>query len=249
MNWLYTNIVSTLLLPPLNLLLLLLLGLLLLKRKRTLALFMLSVGIVSLWILSTPWVGKHLLQTLEQTQPVAEARAEAIVVLGAGRYANAPEYSGRDTISLVALERLRYAARLARQTGAPILTSGGNPEGTAISEGQLMKISMEEDFQLPVKWVEDRSDSTADEARECWRILSGHHIRRIYLVTHAWHMPRSVTVFHKAGFEVVPAPTGYTTSSKVTVLTFMPSAKGLSQSSQAIHEWIGMLWYRLKDAA
>lgn len=249
MNWLYTNIVSTLLLPPLNLLLLMLLGLLLLKRRRGLALVLCWAGIITLGILSTPWVGKHLLQTLEEAPPVAATQAEAIVVLGAGRYANAPEYAGHDTISHVELERVRYAAHLAQQTGTPILTSGGNPGGTAISEGELMKTSLEQDFKTPVQWVEDRSDNTADEARECWRILSSHQIRRIYLVTHAWHMPRAAAAFRKVGFDVVPAPTGYSTSNPTSALTFLPSAGGLANSSQALHEWIGLLWYRLKGAA
>ncbi len=249
MNWLYTNIVSTLLLPPLNLLLLMLLGLLLLKHRRGLALALCWASIVTLGILSTPWAGKHLLQTLEKVPPVAATQAEAIVVLGAGRYANAPEYAGHDTISHGGLERVRYAARLARQTGTPILTSGGNPGGSAISEGELMKASLEQDFKTPVKWVENRSDNTADEARECWRILSGHKIRRIYLVTHAWHMPRATAAFKKMGFDVVPAPAGYSTPNPTTPLTFLPSAGGLANSSQALHEWIGLLWYRLKGAA
>jgi uncharacterized SAM-binding protein YcdF (DUF218 family) len=249
MNWLYTNIVSTLLLPPLNLLLLMLLGLLLLKRQRGLALALCWASIITLGILSTPWVGKHLLQTLEEVPPVAATQAEAIVVLGAGRYANAPEYAGHDTISHGGLERVRYAAHLARQSGTPILTSGGNPGGSAISEGELMKTSLEQDFNTPVKWVENHSDNTADEARECWRILSSHKIRRIYLVTHAWHMPRAAAAFRKVGFDVVPAPTGYSTLTPITALTFLPSAGGLANSSQALHEWIGLLWYRLKGAA
>ncbi len=252
MNWLFTNIVSALLLPPLNLLLVMILGMTFLKRHPVRGKAIVWGGIVALWAAATPWVGVHLLQSLEHTSPLGNTPipAQAIVVLGAGRYFHAPEYAGSDTISYFALERIRYATHLARRTNAPVLTSGGDPEQTgSSSEGMLMKASMEQDFQLPVKWVEDRSNNTADEAIECWDILKRDHIQKIYLVTHAWHMPRALAAFSKAGFDVVPAPMGYTTPRPFTLLDLLPTAGGLSRTYIALHEWIGLLWYKLKGAS
>ena len=252
MNWLFTNIVSALLLPPLNLLLLMILGMTLLKRYPVRGKVILWSGIVALWAASTPWLGLHLLQSLEHTPPLNSTppRAQAIVVLGAGRYFHAPEYAGKDTLLYFTLERLRYANHLARRTNAPVLTSGGDPEQTGSSnEGMLMKASLEKDFQLPVKWVEGRSNNTADEAIECWDILQQDHVQKIYLVTHAWHMPRAVAAFSKAGFDVVPAPMGYTTPRPFTLLDLLPTAGGLSKTYIALHEWIGLLWYKLKGAS
>jgi uncharacterized SAM-binding protein YcdF (DUF218 family) len=73
-------------------------------------------------------------------------------------------------------------------------------------------------------------------------------IHKIYLVTHAWHMPRSAEVFRRAGFEVVEAPTAFTTSYQTDLLTFLPQAGSLYESKIFIHEVIGLMWYRVKLA-
>ncbi|HSM98747.1 MAG TPA: ElyC/SanA/YdcF family protein, partial [Gallionella sp.] len=70
----------------------------------------------------------------------------------------------------------------------------------------------------------------------------------IYLVTHAWHMPRSAEIFRRAGFEVVEAPTAYTTRYRTDLLSFLPQAGSLYGSRIFMHEVIGLLWYRVKLA-
>ena len=62
-------------------------------------------------------------------------RAGAIVVLGGGRYDEAPEY-GDDTISLAGLRRVRYAAVLQRRTGLPVLVSGGSVYAEPLPESE-----------------------------------------------------------------------------------------------------------------
>jgi uncharacterized SAM-binding protein YcdF (DUF218 family) len=256
MNWLLTNIISAILLPPTSLLLVLIAGLLLLQKNRRWAMTMLATGIIALWLLATPLASKILLQSLERNiTPVnietvgigsinVEPRPQAIVVLGAGRYSNAPEYGG-DTISGLALERVRYAALLAHRTGIPVLTSGGRPDSANAPEGAMMRSILESEFNTPVRWVETRSNNSADEARECWAILAPQHIRKIYLVTHAWHMPRAKMVFEKVGFEVIAAPTGFTTQAPFSLLQLIPDSRALNLSRTALHEWMGLFWYRL----
>jgi len=65
-------------------------------------------------------------------------------------------------------------------------------------------------------------------------------------VTHAWHMPRSAEVFRRAGFEVVEAPTAFTTRYRIDLLAFLPRAESLQDSKFFVHEVIGLLWYRVK---
>ena len=79
-------------------------------------------------------------------------------------------------------------------------------------------------------------------------MLSGAGITRIYLVTHAWHMPRAHYAFESVGFSVIPAPTGYTTRPPVSVLDFMPTGQALFNSSWFFHEAIGLGWYHLRIA-
>jgi uncharacterized SAM-binding protein YcdF (DUF218 family) len=146
------------------------------------------------------------------------------------------------------LARLRYGAKLQRETGKPILVTGGKPLGNSISEAQQMRIALEQDFRVPVRWTEDESDNTFENAHHSFRILQQAGIRKIYLVTHAWHIPRSAEIFRRAGFEVVEAPTAFTTRYQIDLLAFLPRAESLHDSKIFIHEVIGLLWYRVKLA-
>lgn len=252
MSWLITNTLATFLLPPLALLCLLGLGLLLLKRRRKLATTLLFSGFALLWLGSTPYIAEGALHLLESRTHVVDLQgqsANAIIVLGGGSYARAPEYGGQDTVSHQTLERLRYAARLQRETGLPLLASGGKPESSVLAEAEQMKIALEQDFRVPVRWIEIGSDNTAENARHSFELLQQAGIRKVYLVTHAWHMPRASNVFRRAGFEVIEAPTAFTTRNHVDILAFLPRADSLYDSKIFMHEVIGLLWYRLKSGA
>jgi len=249
MSWFITNFIAAFLLPPLSLLLLLALGIILLYRRHKLANKLILAAFCLLWIASTPYFAEGALHLLEaQTTPldISHQDADAIVILGGGTYFHAPEYAGQDTISDGTLIRLRYGAKLQRETGKPVLVTGGKPLGNSISEAQQMRIALEQDFRVPVRWTEDESDNTFENARNSFRLLQQANIRKIYLVTHAWHMPRSAGIFHRAGFEVVEAPTAFTTRYRTDLLSFLPQAASLSDSRIFVHEVIGLLWYRLK---
>lgn len=85
-----------------------------------------------------------------------------------------------------------------------------------------------------------------ENARYSYRLLQPAGIKRIYLVTHAWHMPRSAKAFESAGFELIPAPTRFASNYDGNLLEFLPTAYGMKYSQDFMHEIIGMLWYRLK---
>jgi uncharacterized SAM-binding protein YcdF (DUF218 family) len=249
MSWFFTNLISAFLLPPLNLLIIFLLGLALWRKRPIVAKTMIAFSFVALWLSSTPLISEFLLRTLETSPAISqnnEQTAEAIVVLGGGTYVNAPEYAG-DTVSSATLERLRYAAKLYHKVQKPILLAGGNPLGTKISEAQLMKSVLELEFNTQVAWTEDNSNNTFESAHLSYQLLQKSGIKRIYLITHAWHMPRSIQAFEAAGFEVIPAATAYTTRYHTNLLAFLPSAGSLQDSQIFLHEVIGMLWYRLKS--
>jgi uncharacterized SAM-binding protein YcdF (DUF218 family) len=189
----------------------------------------------------------HLIEA--QTTPLKQAvpTAHAIVILGGGSYFHAPEYSGQDTISEATLTRLRYGARLQREFKLPILVTGGKPLGNSSSEAQQMKLALEQDFNVPVRWTEDASDNTFENARNSYQALQEIGIKKIYLVTHAWHMMRSAAAFRQAGFEVIEAPTAFTTRYQTDLLAFVPRAEALRDSKIFVHEVIGLLWYQAKS--
>lgn len=250
MSWFITNFIAAFLLPPLSLLLLFALGILLLYRRRKFAKPLLLAAFGLLWLASTPYIADGALHLLEARTAALDSKqqADAIVILGGGTYFHAPEYAGQDTISDAALVRLRYGAKLQRETGKPILVTGGRPLGNSVSEAQQMRASLEQDFQVPVRWTEDASDNTFENARYSFQTLQKVGIKKIYLVTHAWHMPRSADVFRRAGFEVIEAPTAFTTRYRTDLFAFLPNAGSLHDSRIFIHEVIGMLWYRVRLA-
>ncbi len=249
MSWFVTNLVSAFLLPPLNLLLAALVGLLIARSYPRLGRALLIGSLVLLWLCSTPYFAEGTLHLLEGPAKAVDTQvqpADAIVVLGGGTYFHAPEY-GTDTVSEATLVRLRYAAKLQRETGKPILVTGGKPLGNDLSEAHQMQAVLEQEFKVPVRWAEDASDNTLENARYSYQLLQKAGIKRIYLVTHAWHMPRSILAFQSAGFDVVPAPTAFTTHYQTGLPRFIPRAEGLYGSKIFMHEIIGLLWYRLKS--
>ena len=246
-TWLATNLIAAVLLPPLNLLLLMTAGLLLLKRQPRLAKGLLSLGLAGLYALSTPLVAGFLMGLLQTEPPVSPSalkQAQAIVVLGSGRYQDAPEY-GSDTASSLGLERLRYAAYLHRKTGLPVLATGGSPEG-GIAESAFMKDILEKELSTPVRWTESASNNTRENATLSQRILAVDGVKKILLVTHNWHMPRARLAFEQAGLQVIPAATRFSPPADWKPLDFIPDAGALRSSAYAMHEFIGIVWYRLR---
>lgn len=250
MSWFTTNLISAFLLPPLSLLLILLLGIALSSRFPKAARALITASFLLLWIASTPYFAEGALHLIEsQTAPLNKSspQAQAIVILGGGSYLHAPEYDGADTVSRETLVRVRYGARLHREFKLPILVTGGKPLGNSTSEAQQMRSVLEQDFVTPVRWTEDSSDNTLENARNSYQILHKAGINKIYLITHAWHMARAASVFRQAGFEVIEAPTGFTTRYQTDLLAFVPRARALQDSEIFVHEAIGLLWYQAKS--
>lgn len=251
MSWLATNFIAAFLLPPLSLLLLLTVSIVYFFRRPKFAHALLITVFVFSWISSTPYCAEAALRLLEAPSTALRepyANADAIVVIGGGSYFYAPEYNGASTVNEQSLVRVRYAAKLHRSTGKPILVSGGKPIGRNTGEATQMRGSLIEDFQVPVRWIEDDSNNTYENARNSYQILHPLGLDKIYLVTHAWHMPRAAEAFRRAGFTVIEAPTAFTTQDHLSILTFTPRARSLLDSEIFIHELIGLLWYRIKSS-
>jgi uncharacterized SAM-binding protein YcdF (DUF218 family) len=238
---------KSLLLPPAPLLIAALAGWLLRTRWPSLAAWMVGLAIGLLYALSTPMVAGLLMSCLQTDPPldVAEARrAAAIVVLSGDLSARSLEYGG-DTVGGLTLQRLRYAARLQHETALPVLVTGGRFRKSSQPLAILMADTLTSEFGVPVRWTEDRSQSTFENATFTAALLKDSGIHTILLVTHAWHMPRAKAAFAAAGFDVIPAPTEFHSLSRDPLTGLLPNANALAMSSYAVHELIGLAWYRL----
>ncbi len=252
MELLLTHIIRSFILPPGLFLSLLFLGVILRLRFYRTGLVMIYTSVVLLLLMSLPIIVNPLLHLYEripalEVSSLAHSPAKAIVVLGGGRYADAPEYHG-DTVSKQTLVRIRYGAWLQRKTKLPILVSGGvvNDDGRP-AEAQLMQQVLEQEFLAAVPWVETKSHTTYENAIYSRQLLEKVNINNIILVTHAIHMPRAIEAFEKAGFTVTPAPTGFDTGADTpTIMSFLPSMYSLSSMHELMEEILGRVWYHLR---
>lgn len=245
------SLAKALLLPPTGLFLLILLGLFWWRHIMGRALILIAT--LSLLILSFPIVSHKLMEPLEPYPALTPADlrhpdAQAIVLLSAGRYTDALEYGG-DSIGPISLQRTRYAAWLQRRTGLPLIVTGG-PADEQPPVGRLMVQVLEQEFRVPVAAVEEQSHTTWENAAFTIPILERLGINRILLVSSAWHLPRAVWAFEHHGLKVTPAPTVFEHrdfSDGLQPEDFYPDIKALQRSYYAIHEYIGRLWYTLRN--
>ncbi|MDP2030449.1 MAG: YdcF family protein [Thiobacillus sp.] len=247
--WLATNLLAAALLPPLSLVLLLVAGLMLHRRRPRLAMSLILLSTTALYALSTPWVSHLLLKTLEISRPVdidAIKSADAIVVLGGGKRIGAAEYGG-DTLNSISLERLRYAAHLHRSSGLPILVTGGKPSGGTLAEGRIMQHVLHREYGIPTRWVEDAALTTWDNARLSAQQLKPSKVQHILLVSHAWHLRRAAPQFEAQGLSVIPAGIQFSSLRIDSILDCLPTPAGLRDSHFALHEWLGIMWYKLRS--
>jgi uncharacterized SAM-binding protein YcdF (DUF218 family) len=232
------KLLTGLVLPPMGPLLLAIAGALLLRRSPRLGRVMLWSGLLALLALSLHPVSDLLLRLAGDSQPVRmeEARtAQAVVILGCCVRREALEYGG-DTLGRPALERVRYGAKLARDTGLPVLVSGGAVYGDTATEASLMRAVLEQELNVPVRWAEDRSRNTHENAQLSAAMLKRDGVKRVVLVTHGFHMRRARAEFVAAGLEVVPAPTLIPRFMIASPFDFLPSVGALQGSYYALHE-------------
>jgi len=249
--------IQGLLLSPLPLFALAFVGAWRMRRRRRGGWALLLAGLIGLWAGSTAALGLTLIDLLTrppaaldaaQVERLAGAPATAIVVLGAGRRVYAPEYDGPDPKPLT-MERLRYGLWLARRTGLPVAYSGGigysSPRGA--TEAEVARRVAQRDFGLALRWVEDRSRDTAENASYSVAMLHAAGIERIVLVTHGFHQQRARAAFERAAarqgvsMALVSAGVGLRAGHGLELGDFLPSAGGLSLTQLALHEWLGWL--------
>lgn len=206
------------------------------------------IGILTLGVLALPYTATQLLRSLQAHRPIRD-QAEldgvgAIVVLGGDFVGYAPEMGG-DTVGPLTLQRLHYAARLHRDSGLPLLLTGGVIGRNNRSLAESMAQVLDQDFNRTARWVDGSARSTRENARNSRASLQPYGIRRICLVTHGWHMVRAMRAFVEEGFDVVAAPTLCLKRPSPILRDFVPSATALSRSLVALREWCARGWYAM----
>jgi uncharacterized SAM-binding protein YcdF (DUF218 family) len=238
------------LIPPSLFILAGLIGVLLAWRARRLGLWLATAAIGCLYLAATPLLAYWLIRAIDglagdMPRAPAEVSPGAIVVLGADILH--ADVSGKpDLVGPVTLERLAEAARLQRRLDLPILVSGGWIENTSDSLADAMSRALKRDFRASVRWREDRSRNTWENAAFSAVILRRAGVPAAFVVTQPWHMARVLWSFAAAGYPALPAPTPIRQSLPLSAAILLPEVPSLLDSHYALHEMLGLAWYAIR---
>jgi uncharacterized SAM-binding protein YcdF (DUF218 family) len=226
---------------------------LLLTSFRRLASWLIVTSVVLTALVGFSPLGNILMLPLEQRFPPwdpSRGAPDGIVVLGGSIIPETAATRGVDSALNEAAERITATVELARKyPNARIIFTGGNaslfenaPSEAAIAVRAFVALGIAPDRIT----AEEQSRNTIENAVFSRLIAQPKPGERWLLVTSAFHMPRAIAVFRAADFPVEPYPVDYRTGGLSDIMRPFPSvADGLARTDFAMHEWIGLLAYRL----
>ena len=214
-----------------------------------------KIGLLGIFILlfcSIPIVSDKLIAYLESNyklNQVSEVQeADAIVVLSSMvkviKNKNNLDYEWGESV-----DRIFAGIELFKENKSQtlILTRGKLPWSVGVPEGEYLR-EFAIKFGVPEKniLITENVENTDQEAKAIKKLLSIND-PKVILVTSAFHMPRAQTVFEAAGINIVAFPVDFQSGeSKLTLMSFIPSANSLSGTSFFVREMIGRTYYKLK---
>ena len=242
----FFKILQEFLLPSVFVFVLILIGIILVFRKKRgkLGKILIILGILFYYLFSITPISDLILQPLEnQYQPVQKGdlnKADIILLLLGGKEADVLRASE-------ALRIFNFQLSIFNEFPNPnfqIIISGTDPLNPESKEAKEV-----EDFLvergIPEENIilEDKSRTTKESAENLKNLVVEEPF---FLVTSAYHMPRSMESFQKMGANPIAAPADFKIKESYDILDFFPDAQNLRNSDIALHEYFGILWYRLK---
>ena len=209
-------------------------------------------AVALLYLASMPIVAKGLFRITEgpayRLDPESLPHADAIVVLsGMLAGVDSPkgiiyEWSDPDRFfGGIELFKLAKSEKLVFTAGTAPWLDKTEPEGVILSERAASMGVPKNNILLTAV-----AQNTEEEAKAV-RKLFPNSDASLLLVTSAFHMPRSIQIFEKQGFRVIPYPVDFRVEiSDLTPMDFLPSAAALSTTDLAIREQLGRIYYRIK---
>jgi uncharacterized SAM-binding protein YcdF (DUF218 family) len=209
-----------------------------------------TLSFAGLTLLSTPAIAHLALGTFEWCYPPVEHRpdgAEAIVVLGGGM--DPPDATRLHAeMNSDSLFRCLHAVAVYRDgKPCPVVVCGGKivPGVSTPPLANLMRDFLrDQGVDEGDIVVDERSQTTHENAVECRKLLGERRIGKVILITDAVHMFRALRSFRKQGIQAVPSACHHSaTEFEWTVMDFLPSANAVRNHQRAFHEWLGCAWY------
>ncbi len=239
--FLFKKIVGLFLLPIPLCILISFLGLLLilLTKKQRAGKIMVVVGISILTLTSLDPISSTLLAPLEHQYNayLSKTSMEDEIIENQCPVKYVVVLSGYGLIEGVRIYR--------KNPGSKLILSGGSASGSYPAAKHMAEIVQVIGIDEDDIMIESESRDTKDQAHFIKLIVDNDPF---ILVTSAFHMPRSMALFKKLGMEPSPAPAVYLTGKKkgLNLSSFFPSTSALRKSELAFHEYLGILWAKLR---
>ena len=211
---------------------------------------LLFTGVGVLTAISILPIGTWLLRPLEDRFPPRPlpAHVDGIIELGGAIDLPLSENRGVPSFNSHTGRMTGFVALAHRYPEARLLFTGGNGgafPGKA-TEADVARVFFASQGLDPRRFLfESASRNTRENALYSRQLVDPKPGQVWLLVTSAGDMPRAVGCFRAVGWPVVPAPFDYHT--QVNTLGFFPGPiEGLNQTDWALHEWLGMIYYRMR---
>ncbi len=248
------------LLTPLSLLWLLILAAFVFHRigKKKIAKWSLGLSLFWFLLISTPFLQKKLLATLEnQYAPILSAsdyRSPSmsmdsmvhILILGSG-YETDEGLSYSSQLNSSGLARLTEGMRLHRILPESMIILSGSAGNNPLPEAVVSSMAAQELGIEPTNIITNNEPwNTKSEAAEYFKRFGSAN--KLYLVTDAAHMPRALLHFRHIGLNPIPAPTNFNIRKNdipKSYTDYYPSSGNIRYMEIVFLEYIGMLWAKL----
>ncbi|WP_370278895.1 YdcF family protein [Pontibacterium sp.] len=231
--------------PDHLLLLLILIGLLLVWAGKRFGLWLSLVSVMLLLIVAVFPVGNLLLKPLEQRVPQAELpkQVAGIIILGGAEEAALSAMYKQPHMNSAA-ERVMTLPMVAEiYLDVPVVITGGSSSVLYQQyRGADVVAQWADQIGLRDRLIVERQARNTFENAVYTGELVDKNSGQWLLVTSAFHMPRSVGIFRKQGWDVVPYAVDYRASGNNFAIQFWRNMRDLST---AVREWIGLLAYYL----
>lgn len=249
--------VLTSLVTPVGLcLVLFVLGLVMLFRRKygQCKVLFLSATIL-LYLFSIDPVSHSLIRSLENRYlPVEVQTGDGLIVLGGGATSDTPEYSGKGNVGSYVGNRLITATEIYNDHKVPMILAGGKAYANSGSEADIGKrVLIGMGIPEDMIYVDNRSMNTRENARNTLNICKDLKLKRVHVITSAFHIPRSKMYFDEiykdSGIKVMAYPCDYQVNiddKVLSVTSCIPNSHNIMNSTFAIKEYLGILAIKMK---
>lgn len=218
------------------------------RNKNNTAGIIFYVFLISFYLLGLRPIKNLLVTPLENCCPVAkDISCQVLIVAGGGVIERSPEKNLKPVLTDSSLRRCLAAYAYWKKSNCPIIVSGGTPlyQGTpeaVVMADFLQFIGIPKNFII----VEPLSRNTFENVENIKKILQEKKWQKIGVITSAVHMPRAMKIFKRQKIQANALPTNYYADwTPYSWFDFLPSAHELEQSFSALHEYVGIVYYKL----